>query len=202
MPVIQRIYVFDFGNMRALLNEEVRAILYHISGARSRYDGQGCSGLRKDFVMAKVNVCYLRDSASVYGSGISYATSCSAGMDLRACFGEEKIVIQPGQRVQIPSGICVEPMVPDVAGFIYSRSGLGAVKGLTVAQGVGVVDADYRGELIIWLLNTSDSPLTVQRGERVAQLIFQPVCHLEPCAVDALSETVRGSGGFGHTGRV
>ncbi|MBR3880759.1 MAG: dUTP diphosphatase [Mailhella sp.] len=151
--------------------------------------------------MQEVYILYLRDAASLYGAGLSYATPASAGMDLRACFEGETLAIEPGQRAPVPSGICVEPRVPGVAGFIYSRSGLGAVKGLTVAQGVGVIDADYRGELVVWLLNTSDKALTVARGDRVAQLVFQPVCRLEPRTVDALSETERGSGGFGHTGK-
>lgn len=151
--------------------------------------------------MASVHICYLRDAAGVYGEGLRYATPGSAGMDLRACFDEEEVVVRPGERFQVSTGLCVEPCVPDVAGFIYSRSGLGAVKGLVVAQGVGVVDADYRGEIIVWLLNTSDRPVVLERGDRVAQLVFQPVCRLEPVAVDALSETERGAGGFGHTGR-
>lgn len=151
--------------------------------------------------MAGVNILYLRDAASLYGDGISYATEGSAGMDLRACTDEEEIVIPAGGRAPVPSGICIEPKVPGVAGFVYSRSGLGAVKGLVVAQGVGVIDADYRGEIVIWLLNTSDAALSVRRGERVAQLVFQPVCRLEAQTADSLSETTRGSGGFGHTGR-
>lgn len=150
--------------------------------------------------MASVDVCYLRDSAALYGGGLFYATPDAAGMDLRACFEEEEILVQPGRRVQVPAGICVEPKVAGVAGFIYSRSGLGAVKGLVVAQGVGVVDADYRGEIIVWLLNTSDVPLVVHRGDRVAQLVFQSVFRLEPRRVESLSETARGCGGFGHTG--
>lgn len=84
--------------------------------------------------------------------------------------------------------------------FVYSRSGLGAVKGLTVAQGVGVIDPDYRGELVTWLLNTSSAPITVKRGDRVAQLIFQPFARLEPAEARELSATERGTGGFGHTG--
>ena len=152
-------------------------------------------------VMASVHICYLRDASSVYGGGLCYATPGAAGMDLRACFDEEEVVIRPGERLQVPTGLCVEPCVPDVAGFIYSRSGLGAVKGVVVAQGVGVVDADYRGEIVVWLLNTSDRPVVLERGDRVAQLVFQPVCRPEPVAVDALSETERGDGGFGHTGR-
>ena len=150
--------------------------------------------------MASVDVCYLRDAAALYGGELFYATPEAAGMDLRACFEEEELLVQPGRRVQVPAGICVEPKVAGVAGFIYSRSGLGAVKGLVVAQGVGVVDADYRGEIIVWLLNTSDVPLVVRRGDRVAQLVFQPVFRLEPRRVESLSETVRGCGGFGHTG--
>ena len=151
--------------------------------------------------MASVNICYHKDATGVYGPGPSYATPESAGMDLRACFDEPEMTVLPGARLRVPSGISVEPCVPGVAGFIYSRSGLGAVKGLVVAQGVGVVDADYRGEIVVWLLNTSDAPVTIERGERVAQLVFQPVCRLEPRAVERLSETTRGSGGFGHTGR-
>ena len=151
--------------------------------------------------MEEVHILYLRDAASLYGNGIAYATPESAGMDLRACFEQESVTVAPGQRAPVPAGICIEPRVPGVAGFIYSRSGLGAVKGLVVAQGVGVIDADYRGELTVWLYNTSDVPLTVMRGERVAQLVFQPVRRLEPRAVGSLTETERGSGGFGHTGR-
>lgn len=151
--------------------------------------------------MTGVSILYLRDSASLYGEGLHYATEGSAGMDLRACMDDEEIVIPAGGRAPVPSGICIEPDVPDVAGFVYSRSGLGAVKGLVVAQGVGVIDADYRGEIVIWLLNTSDAPLSVRRGDRVAQLVFQPVCRMEVRRAESLSETTRGSGGFGHTGR-
>ncbi|MBQ9105846.1 MAG: dUTP diphosphatase [Mailhella sp.] len=151
--------------------------------------------------MEEVYILYLRDAASLYGDGLAYATPASAGMDLRACIEGESLTIEAGQRAPVPAGICIEPRVPGVAGFIYSRSGLGAVKGLTVAQGVGVIDADYRGELVVWLLNTSGDPLTVNRGDRVAQLVFQPICRLEPKVVASLSETERGSGGFGHTGR-
>ena len=153
------------------------------------------------FRMTGVSILYLRDSASLYGEGLHYSTEGSAGMDLRACMDDEEIVIPAGGRAPVPSGICIEPDVPDVASFVYSRSGLGAVKGLVVAQGVGVIDADYRGEIVIWLLNTSDAPLSVRRGDRVAQLVFQPVCRMEVRRAESLSETTRGSGGFGHTGR-
>jgi dUTP pyrophosphatase len=150
--------------------------------------------------MNQLSVCYLRDAARLYGSGLAYATPDAAGMDLRACMDDETLTIAPGERVSIPTGICIEPHEPDVAGFVYSRSGLGAVKGLTVAQGVGVIDADYRGELIVWLLNTSQDLRIITRGDRIAQLVFQPVCHMVPRSVETLSATERGNGGFGHTG--
>ncbi|MCQ2444671.1 MAG: dUTP diphosphatase [Mailhella sp.] len=151
--------------------------------------------------MDEVRIRYLRDAGELYGEGLAYATPGSAGMDLRACIDCGEIEIAPGERAPVPAGIAVEPCLPGVAGFVYSRSGLGAVKGLAVAQGVGVIDSDYRGEITVWLLNTSRSPLRVRRGERVAQLVFQPVCRLEPVAAETLSDTERGGGGFGHTGQ-
>lgn len=150
--------------------------------------------------MNKVNILYLRDARVLYGEGLAYATSGSAGLDLRACFDAESLEIAPCARAGIPSGIAVEPLVSGVAGFVYSRSGLGAVKGLTVAQGVGVIDPDYRGELVVWLLNTSSDPIVVKRGDRVAQLVFQPFARPAPVTVQELSGTERGAGGFGHTG--
>ena len=149
----------------------------------------------------ELRVLYLRDAAELYGGGLAFATPGSAGLDLRACMDEDSLVIGPGERMCVPAGICVEPCVPGTAGFIYSRSGLGAVNGFCVAQGVGVVDADYRGEIMVWLLNTSREQRMVLRGERVAQLVFQPVLRLAPAAAEELSDTGRGSGGFGHTGR-
>ncbi|GHV53937.1 deoxyuridine 5'-triphosphate nucleotidohydrolase [Deltaproteobacteria bacterium] len=131
------------------------------------------------------------------------ATSGSAGFDLRAAFAADqtKLVIEPGERCLIPTGISIEPLRDGVAGFVYSRSGLGAVKGLTVAQGVGVIDPDYRGEILVSLLNTSPTPHTVRRGERIAQLIFQPFFIPRWEKADRLGETMRGAGGFGHTGQ-
>ena len=107
--------------------------------------------------MNKVNIVYLHDSRALYGDGLAYATSGSAGLDLRACFDEEEKTVASGKRMPVPAGIAVEPLVQGVAGFVYSRSGLGARDGLTVAQGVGVIDADYRGEIVVWLLNTSST---------------------------------------------
>ena len=95
----------------------------------------------------------------------------------------------------------MEPLTPGIAGFVYSRSGLGAVQGLTVAQGVGVIDPDYRGEIAVVLLNTSGEPRRLRRGDRIAQLVFQPAFQVELEESDSLGQTGRGSGGFGHTGK-
>ncbi len=161
----------------------------------------------------QLNVRFLRDSAAeLYGAGVTanaendgvcglaYATPYSAGLDLRACFEEDTIVIPAGGRFAIPAGIAIDPQCNTVAGFIYSRSGLGTKKGLTVSQGVGVVDPDYRGEIFISLLNTSGEDRVITRGERVAQLVFQPFYRAQISVVNSLEETERGEGGFGHTG--
>jgi len=152
-----------------------------------------------------LRIRYLRPSArALYEAegGLAYATPYSAGLDLRACFEDEEIAIPAGSRAQAPSGIAVEPPAPGMAGFVYSRSGLGAVQGLAVAQGVGVIDPDYRGEIIVFLLNTSGEERRLRRGERIAQLVFQPIVRAEVEVVEALGETERGAGGFGHTGKI
>lgn len=135
------------------------------------------------------------------GLGPHYATDGSVGLDLRACFEEEARSVPPGGRLKVPAGLAIEPLTPGVAGFVFSRSGLGAKHGLVVAQGVGVIDPDYRGEIIVWLLNTGHEPRDIARGERIAQLVFLPVCLARLIPVDALGQTQRGSGGFGHTGK-
>lgn len=151
-----------------------------------------------------MHIVYLRDSADLYATqGLCHATPASAGLDLRAAWEPrlgDSIHIPAGARYAVPTGIAMEIMQAGIAGFVYSRSGLGAKHGLTVAQGVGVIDADYRGEIVVWLLNTSQQEHTVQRGDRIAQLVLQPVFHAQVQAVHALGETSRGSGGFGHTG--
>lgn len=154
----------------------------------------------------RVRVRYLRDAKSLYvngAEGLCYATSGSVGLDLRACpenKGEE-LRVPAGSRLAIPSGIAVEPLAPGVAGFVYSRSGLGAVQGLAVAQGVGVIDPDYRGEITVILLNTSGEERRLRRGDRIAQLVFQPALRVALEEAAELGATARGEGGFGHTGR-
>lgn len=157
-----------------------------------------------------VRVHYLREQAALYGQGLAYATPCSAGLDLRACLplDQTSLSIAPGARAAVPTGIAIEIVAPQpegwhLAGFVYARSGLGAVQGLTVAQGTGLIDPDYRGEITVFLLNTSAETRVVQRGDRIAQLVFQPVARLDVVALahgEALGSTERGAGGFGHTG--
>jgi len=146
----------------------------------------------------EVKVKYVRAKAADFPP--EYATEGSAGFDLRALMDEEHIELAPGERYPFPTGLAVEVCEPGVAGFVYSRSGLGAKKGMTVSQGVGVIDPDYRGEIIVSLLNTSGEPRTIERGERIAQLVFMPVCRARLTPVEELSCTRRGGGGFGHTG--
>lgn len=147
-----------------------------------------------------VSIKFLRESARAQPP--SRATPGAAGLDLRAALDTPTLTIGPGERVAVPTGIAIEIGRPGLAGFILSRSGLGAKHGLTVAQGVGVIDPDYRGEIIVWLLNTSQEPRTIQANERIAQLVilhvFAPVLQV----VEELGDTSRGNGGFGHTGKV
>ncbi len=130
----------------------------------------------------------------------AYATNGSAGIDLRACT-TTPIIIEPGQRHRFSTGIATEITMPGVAGFVYSRSGLGTKEGLVVSQGVGIIDPDYRGEILVSLLNTSTEARTVTPGQRIAQLVFQPFFRAAIIPVAELSSTERGAGGFGHTGK-
>ena len=156
-------------------------------------------------VSTPVNVQFLRNAAALYGAGgLVPATSGSAGIDLRACFEnatQTGIAIAPGSRARIPTGLRIEPCTAGIAGFVYSRSGLGAVKGLVVAQGVGLIDPDYRGEIMVFLLNTGTVTYTVAPGERIAQIVFQPFFQASFQVQENLVDTTRGGGGFGHTGK-
>ena len=147
-----------------------------------------------------LRIKFLRESSRAHPPTV--ATPGSAGLDLRADIVPESLTIEPGARVPVPTGIAIEIETPGIAGFIYSRSGLGAKHGLTVAQGVGVVDPDYRGEIVVWLLNTAQTPKTIARHERIAQLILAPIVTPVITPVEELGDTRRGSGGFGHTGTV
>lgn len=128
----------------------------------------------------------------------TYETSGSAGMDIRA-YLDEPIIIAPGKRALIPTGLHFE--IPE--GFevqIRARSGLAVKHGIGLTNGIGTIDSDYRGEIKVSLINWGEEPFTVNNGERIAQMV---VCRYEKAELieaEELSETERGSGGFGHTG--
>ncbi len=125
-------------------------------------------------------------------------TAGSAGYDLCACIAGE-FTIEPGELVILPTGLAAE--IPEgCAGMIFTRSGLGVKHGITVSNGVGIIDSDYRGEIHVGLRNSSRIPYTVQPGDRIAQLIVVPVCLPVVEEAQELSETQRGAGGFGSTG--
>ncbi len=131
----------------------------------------------------------------------TYATSGSAAVDLRAALEEgQSVTILPGETYVFPTGIAISPGREDVVAVIAARSGLGVKHGIVPANGIGVIDSDYRGELRVVLRNYGKEPFTVTRGDRIAQLMFLPVLTAVFTQVDELDETERGSGGFGHTG--
>lgn len=126
-------------------------------------------------------------------------TAGSAGFDLRACL-EIPLLVEPGEWAMVPTGLGAE--IPQgMAGMVFSRSGLGTKSGMVVAQGVGVIDSDYRGEIKVPLRNMGKKAYEVQPGERVAQLVLLPVCLPPVEEAQALSATQRGEGGFGSTGK-
>ncbi len=127
----------------------------------------------------------------------SYATEGAAGLDLRA---DEACVIGPGERRLVPTGIAVELPVGH-EGQVRPRSGLALRHGIGMVNAPGTVDADYRGEVAVLLVNHGQQPFEVQRGERIAQLVVSPVVRVEVRALEDLSATERGGGGFGSTGR-
>ncbi len=127
------------------------------------------------------------------------ATEGSAGCDLAACL-ESPVVIAPGEIVRIPTGISAAPDRSDCALLLFARSGLASRYGVSLANGVGVVDSDYRGELQVALINHGKEPFTVTHGMRIAQLVLTPVLLPQLIETDSLPDSERGSGGFGSTG--
>lgn len=128
----------------------------------------------------------------------SYGTPLSAGMDIRANLNEP-IVLRPLQRVLVPTGLYIS--LP--AGFeaqIRPRSGLALKHGITVLNSPGTIDADYRGEIGVILVNLSDKDFVINDGERICQMVVNEYCRVEWSEVDVLDDTERGAGGFGHTG--
>ncbi len=141
-----------------------------------------------------MNIKKLNEKATVPTYGSEYA----AGADLYACEGGE-VTIAPAETRLIHTGIAME--IPEgLVGLIYARSGLASKRGLAPANKVGVIDSDYRGEIMVALHNHGTAPQTIADGERIAQIVFAPYMTAEFAVADELSDTVRGIGGFGSTG--
>lgn len=130
----------------------------------------------------------------------AYETVNSAGMDLRAYLPNGELVIKPMQRALVPTGLFMEIPV-GYEGQVRPRSGLAIKSGITVLNSPGTIDADYRGEVKVILINLSDTDFVIKSGDRIAQLVIAKHEQMEVVEVETLSETERGAGGFGHTGR-
>ncbi len=127
------------------------------------------------------------------------ATESSAGLDLCAAL-ESPVALAAGERALLPTGIAIA-LKEGTVGLVFARSGLAVKKGIALSNGVGVIDADYRGEVRVGLVNMSQEMYVIEPGERIAQLVVMPVLMDEPILVESLDETKRGEGGFGSTGR-
>ena len=130
-----------------------------------------------------------------------YGTEGSAAMDLRACIGAP-VTLRPGDRLLVKTGLAINMMDPGLVAIVASRSGLSLKHGVRVAQGIGVIDADFHGEIGVILANDGEDPYVVEPGERIAQLMFQPVIQVALQFVEQFSiQTERGQAGFGSTGK-
>ena len=127
-----------------------------------------------------------------------YGTQFAAGADLRAVL-DEPVIIEPGKTLLMHTGIAME--IPEgLVGLVYARSGLAAKRGLAPANCVGVIDSDYRGEIMVALHNHSQEAQTIEHGERIAQMVIAPYVFANYTETESLTDTVRGEGGFGSTG--
>lgn len=130
----------------------------------------------------------------------TYGSEFAAGADLYACTNGETVSFEPGETKLIKTGIAME--IPEgYAGLIYARSGIANKRGLAPSNKVGVVDSDYRGEIMVSLHNHSNQVQSITDGERIAQMVIAPFLKVEYTEVEELSDTVRGAGGFGSTGK-
>lgn len=143
----------------------------------------------------KMKIKYLSDLAQKP----EFKTNGSAGMDLTAAI-EAPMELKVGARILVPTGMAMQiPM--GYGGFIFPRSGLAHKKGISMSNGVGVIDGDYTGEIKVALCNISDADYVINPGDRIAQMVIMPVAAIEFIEADELDETERGDGGFGSTGR-
>lgn len=145
--------------------------------------------------MAKINIKKLNEKATVP----TYGSEFSAGADLYA-LADEAITIAPHETVLVHTGVAME-IPTGYVGLVFARSGLATKRALAPANKVGVIDSDYRGEIMVALHNHGSEPRTIENGERIAQLVLIPYLTAEFDEVDELSDTTRGEGGFGSTGR-
>lgn len=144
----------------------------------------------------KVNFKKLNENAVVP----TYGSQFAAGADLYACTNGETVTFESGETKLIKTGLAME--IPEgYAGLIYARSGIANKRGLAPSNKVGVVDSDYRGEIMVSLHNHSNETQSIADGERIAQMVITPFLKVEYTEVDEISETVRGEGGFGSTGK-
>ena len=146
--------------------------------------------------MKELKIKKVRENAKLPTRG----TVGSAGIDLYACI-DEPITLNGGGKAVIPTGIAIGLDSPEYAAFVYARSGLAIKHGISLLNSVGVIDSDYRGEIMVGVINQINTPYTIQPGERVAQMVIMPVSMMPTEEVADLDETERGSGGFGSTGK-
>lgn len=148
--------------------------------------------------MAKVRIVRLK-----HAEGLplpAYETADAAGMDLRAAVAEDQpLVLSPGQRAAIPTGLAIA-LPPGFEAQVRPRSGLALKNGVTALNSPGTIDADYRGEIKVILINHGQEGVTIRRGDRIAQIVVAPVIQAAWEVVETLDETARGAGGFGSTG--
>ncbi len=128
------------------------------------------------------------------------ATAGSAGVDLRACL-DEPLLLEPGQTELIPTGIAIHLDDPGLAAVLLPRSGLGHKHGIVLGNLTGLIDSDYQGQIFVSCWNRGLKPFTIEPGERIAQMVILPIVHAEFEVVEEFVESVRGAGGFGHSGR-
>lgn len=130
----------------------------------------------------------------------NYATQGSAGLDIRACL-QEAVRLSPGETILIPSGFAIHIEDKNLAAVLLPRSGLGHKHGIVLGNLVGLIDADYQGQVFVSCWNRGTEIFTIAIGERIAQMVFVPIEQAEFTVVDDFTESSRGTGGFGHTGR-
>ncbi|WLS78864.1 dUTP diphosphatase [Erwinia pyri] len=130
----------------------------------------------------------------------TYATSGSAGLDLRACL-DEALLLAPGATTLVPTGLAIHIGDPQLAAVLLPRSGLGHKHGVVLGNLVGLIDSDYQGQLMVSVWNRSQQAFNIEPGERIAQMVFVPVVQAEFNLVEEFDTSDRGEGGFGHSGR-